>query len=115
MSLNSILIVIKDDNRKVSAELSTFKTKQTVNRVFRDRPPDISETETSLRRPQIHRVEAVFYNPIIQQWFNTVFKFQLEFNLICLFYSTYSMWAFSFSIGLKPFTTPILHTYTLTQ
>ena len=80
--------------------------------VFRDRPPDISETETSLRRPKIHRVEAVFYNPINQQWFNTVFKFQLEFNLFCLFYSTYSMWV---SIGLKPFTTPILHTYTLTQ
>ena len=35
-----------------TAAVSKSRRKQTVNRVLRDRPPDISETETSLRRPQ---------------------------------------------------------------
>ena len=34
-----------------TAAVSKSRRKQTVNRVLRDRPPDISETETSLRRP----------------------------------------------------------------
>ena len=33
-----------------TAAISKSRRKQTVNRVLRDRPPDISETETSLRR-----------------------------------------------------------------
>ena len=35
-----------------TAAVSKSRRKQTVNRVLRDRPHDISETETSLRRPQ---------------------------------------------------------------
>ena len=35
-----------------TAAVSKSRRKQTVNRVLRDRPPDISETETSLRRTQ---------------------------------------------------------------
>ena len=35
-----------------TAAVFKSRRKQTVNRVLRDRPPDISETETSLRRPQ---------------------------------------------------------------
>ena len=35
-----------------TAAVSKSRRKQTVNRVLRDRPPDISETETSLRRLQ---------------------------------------------------------------
>ena len=35
-----------------TATVSKSRRKQTVNRVLRDQPPDVSETETSLRRPQ---------------------------------------------------------------
>ena len=35
-----------------TAAVSKSRRKQTVNRVLRDRPPDNSKTETSLRRPQ---------------------------------------------------------------
>ena len=35
-----------------TAAVSKSRRKQTVNRVLRGRPPDISETETLLRRPQ---------------------------------------------------------------
>ena len=43
----------KDSLKAVhTAAVSKSRRKQTVNRVLRDRPPDISKTETSLRRPQ---------------------------------------------------------------
>ena len=35
-----------------TATVSKSRRKQTVNRVLRDRPPDVSKAETSLRRPQ---------------------------------------------------------------
>ena len=51
--LRSALYHTKESLKAVhTAAVSKSRRKQTVNRVLRDRPPDISETETSLRRPQ---------------------------------------------------------------